>query len=442
MKKLLATLLAMAMMVSLLAGCGPAASAPAETEAPKAEAPAAEAPAAEAPAEEIVLEFQQWFDNEMPAGYLQGVCDAFTAETGVKIKLLSNPYADTKTQLEASAVAGTMADIVALDGGWIYDYATQGHLADLDALYAEIGMDTSKLSLMTAVNGTTVAQPLVNFPSMIAVNRDLLKAAGVEELPETWTEFMEACKAVTDPANNVYGFGMNMSTDNPTCMEFFTSFAWNSGGTVLTAEGKPYMAGNDIMIKTAEFFKSLFDEQVVVPGMYTMTDADKVQEFVNGRIAFMADSVAHLTNIREQAPDMDLTFMLMPHTDDYDGPNFMRVNNWAVGIASSCEHPKEAAMFIEYLLRDEVNADLCVTAGGFAVNTAANPEYTDTSDAFVSIKEAYASGSGKSEYYSMPTAEALMRVLDEELVMYLDGDYATAEEMLESVQVQFDAAYN
>ena len=258
---------------------------------------------------------------------------------------------------------------------------------------------------------------------------------------ETWSELLDACKKVTDPANNVYGFAMNMSTDNATCMEFFAAFAWNSGASILDENGMPYMAGNEILIDTCEFFKSLFDNGVVIPGMYTMTDADKVQEFVNGRVAFMPDSVAHLTNIREQAPDMNVTFINMPHAEGYDGQSYMRVNNWAVGIAESCEYKKEAALFIQYLLGAEVSADLCVHAGGFPVNTAAQPAYTDDSEAFQAISTIYANGKGKAEFYSMPTAEALMRVLDEELVMYIDGDYATAEEMLESVQTQFEAAY-
>lgn len=203
----------------------------------------------------------------------------------------------------------------------------------------------------------------------------------------------------------------------------------------------PFLAGNKVFADTCVFFKSLFDNNVVVPGMYTMTDADKVQEFVNGRIAFMPDSVAHLTNIREQAPNMDITYIHMPHADDYNGDSFMRVNNWAVGIAANCEHPKEAAMFIQYLLDAEVNADLCVHAGGFAVNSAAQPAYTDDSDAFSAIRECYGNASGKAEFYSMPTAEALMRILDEELVMFIDGDYAAVDEMLESVQAQFEAAY-
>jgi len=438
MKKL-KVVISMVIIVAMLAACAPSVT---PTAAPATAAPATAAPAeATEPAEAVTLQFQQWFDNEMAEGYLQSVADAFTEKTGIKIELLSNPYADTKTQIAASAAAGTMADIVALDGGWIYDYATQGSLADMGALFKADGFDTSTISAQTTVNGIVYAQPLVNFPSLMAVNMDLLEAKGITTMPATWSEFLDDAKAVTDPANNIYGFGMNMSTDNSTCMEFFTAFAWNSGGTVLTSDGKPYMAGNQILLDTTDFFKSLFTNEVVVPGMFSMTDADKVQEFVNGRIAFMPDSVAHLSNIQEQAPNMKITYINMPHQDSYTGQSYMRVNNWAVGISANSTHQKEAAQFIEYLLSPEVNADMSVHANGFPVNTAAKPEYTNSSEAFKSIYNVYMNGKGKAEYYSMPTAEALMTVLDIDLVKFIEGDFATAADMMDDVQAQFDAAY-
>lgn len=427
MKKSVAVLLAASLTMAMIAGCG------AKEESSDQ--------SGDTSSGEVVIEFQQWFDNEMEEGYLQSVCDSFYEETGIKVELLSNPYADTKTQLQASSVAGTMADIVALDGSWIYDYATQGMLEDINALFDEIGFDTADVTSQTTVNGTVYAQPLVNFPCLMAVNLDILNDAGITEVPETWSEFLEACKTVTNPEENIYGFGMNMSTDNATCMEYFAAFAWNSGCSIIGDDGKPFMAGNETLIETTEFFKSLFDNEVTVPGMYTMTDADKVEEFTNGRIAFMPDSVAHLTNIQEQAPDMNITYVNMPHQDDYDGESFMRANNWACGIAKNSEHKEEAAQFIAYLLGADVNADLSVHAGGFPVNAKSEPEYTDDSEAFQSICDIYATTTGVAEFYSFPTAEALMRVLDEDLVMYIDGDYSSAEEMMDHVQQEFDAAY-
>ena len=429
MKKTISVFLSGLLTVGLLMGCGE------KTSSSQTKTEASEKSG------EVVIEFQQWFDNEMEEGYLQSVCDAFYEETGIKVELLSNPYADTKTQLQAASVAGTMADIVALDGSWIYDYASQGMLMDLNKLFDAIEFDLTDITSQTTVDGTVYAQPLVNFPCLMAVNQDILNEAGITELPETWSEFLETCKTVTDPANNIYGFAMNMSTDNATCMEYFAAFAWNSGCSIIGEDGKPFMAGNEVLLETTEFFKALFDNEVVVPGMYTMTDADKVEEFTNGRVAFMADSVAHLANIQEQDPDMNVTYINMPHKDDYDGESYMRANNWAVGIAKNSEHPEEAAQFIAYLLGADVNADLCVRAGGFPVNAKAEPVYSNDSEAFQAICDIYETTTGKAEFYSFPTAEALMRVLDEALVMYIDGDYATAEEMMDYVQTEFDAAY-
>ena len=105
MKRIGAMLLVVLMTISMVLGCGSS----------KEETKEASDKSEEASGEGVEIEFQQWFDNEMEEGYLQSVCDAFYKETGIKVKLLSNPYADTKTQLQASSVAGTMADVVALD---------------------------------------------------------------------------------------------------------------------------------------------------------------------------------------------------------------------------------------------------------------------------------------------------------------------------------------
>ena len=176
MKRVGAMLLVVALTACMVLGCGSKEDTKEASEGSKGSS-----------GDGVEIEFQQWFDNEMEEGYLQSVCDSFYDETGIKVKLLSNPYADTKTQLQASSVAGTMADVVALDGSWIYDYATQGMLMDLNDLFGQIGFDTKDISVQTSVNGTVYAQPLVNFPCLMAVNRDILKDAGVTKMPETWT---------------------------------------------------------------------------------------------------------------------------------------------------------------------------------------------------------------------------------------------------------------
>ena len=141
MKKILSLLLAMAMIFALAVCTGTSALAD----------------------DEITLEFQQWWGVELPDGALQEIVDGFTAETGVKIELLSNPYADTKTQIAAGAATGTMADVVGLDGSWVYDFAKQGAIANLSELMEADGYDTTQLSGEVQVDGSTYMIPVVNF---------------------------------------------------------------------------------------------------------------------------------------------------------------------------------------------------------------------------------------------------------------------------------------
>ena len=71
--------------------------------------------------------------------------------------------------------------------------------------------------------------PVVNFAYPMYVNLDLLKQAGVTELPKTWSEFKAAAEAVTRKTQ-AYGW-ISLSTSSPNGIQNqFMSFLWASGG--------------------------------------------------------------------------------------------------------------------------------------------------------------------------------------------------------------------
>lgn len=114
-KKLISALLCVAMVSSMLVGCGsgaaetPAAEAPAaegeaEAETPAAEEPAAEAPAASADGGKVYyLNFKPEVDTQW-----QEIAAAYTAETGVEVKVVT-AASDTYEEVLRSEIAGTDA---------------------------------------------------------------------------------------------------------------------------------------------------------------------------------------------------------------------------------------------------------------------------------------------------------------------------------------------
>ena len=188
----------------------------------------ADSSVAEAPTSDVTLEFQQWWGVELPDGYLQKVVDDYKAKTGVTVKLLNAPWADTKTAITAGASTGTVADIMSVDGAWLYDFVDQGILTDMSALMEADGYDTSALADQWQIDGKTYAIPQINYAYPMFVNMDILKDSGITDLPKTWSEFEEACKKIT--AKGYDAFGLNLDTANPNGIQnVFMGFAWASG---------------------------------------------------------------------------------------------------------------------------------------------------------------------------------------------------------------------
>ena len=392
-------------------------------------------------ADDTTLEFQQWWGVELPDGALQEICDGFTEETGVKIDLLSNPYADTKTQIAAGAAAGTMADVVGLDGSWVYDFAKQGSIANLTELMEADGYDDSQLSDQIKYEGNTYMIPVVNFAYPLFVNTDILEEAGVEEIPTTWSEFLDACDKITTNTDKA-AYAIPLSTEAPNGIQNqFTSWLWASGGNLLQ-DGKPALTDNDKLAQLVDMVKTMKDKGYLSDGAEAMKEQDMVNEFENGRLAFMVDGISHLTTIKTESPDLNFTFANMPVMDDYSDKSGMDVANWGIGIADNCENKEAAMQFVEYLMSPEVNAKLAQLANAFPGNSTAEPDYSSNDELFQKAFEIFSEGYAINEFTGAPTAEDLMRSMNEQLVLYIDGDTASVDEMLSATQEAWEAAYN
>lgn len=388
----------------------------------------------------VTLEFQQWWGVELPEGALDEICQKFTDDTGIKIELLSNPYADTKTQIAAGAAAGTMADVVGLDGSWVYDFAKQGSISNLTKLMEKDGYDVSQLSDQIKYEGNTYMIPVVNFAYPLYVNMDILKKAGVEKVPTTWTEFMDACEKITSKTDAA-AYAIPLSSEAPNGIQNqFMSWVWASGGSMLN-EGKPGLKGNETVKAVTDLFKEMSEKGYLAKGVNAMKEQDMVNEFQNGRLAFMVDGISHLTLIKEEAPDLNFYYAPMPVKDGYAEKSGLDVANWGIGIASNCEHQEEAMKFVEYLMSPEVNAELAQLANAFPGNSTSEPDYSSNDELFKKAYDIFGKGYVINEFTGAPTSEDLMRSFNEQFVLYLDGDTASADEMLNEVQKAWEPAF-
>ncbi len=382
----------------------------------------------------ITLEFSQWWEPELPEGEFRALMDEFEAQNpGITVELISGPYSTTRDQIVAGAATGTMADVVGLDGAWVNDFVRQGSLANLTELMADAEFDDSELAAQIQLNGSTWMIPVVNFVYPVFVNEDLVEAAGIEELPTTRAEFAEAAATLTDVENNVYGWVLPLSMEQPNGIQNdVMSWVWASGGSMME-DGMPNLVDNEDVTSAMVFIKDLYDAGVIAPGSFSMREQDKVEEFTNGRVGMMINTLAHINLIRDRNPDLNFAITALPAVEGYDGPRGLPYASWGIGVAENSEHQAEAWKLVEFLMSAEINSRLSSIANAFPGNVNATPDFVETDELFADAFEVFQTGYLANEFVGLPVAENLMREFNEQFQLYLDGDLEV-DEMLANAQ--------
>lgn len=381
----------------------------------------------------VTLEFAQWWEPELPADALRGLMDEFEADNpGIKVELLSGPYASTKEQLFAGAAAGTMSDVVGLDGAWISDFAKQGALADLSTPMDDAGYDDSQLAAQIELDGSTYMIPVINFVYPMFTNDALLAEAGIDSPPSTRSEFEAAANALNDLDSTTSGWVLPLSAEAPNGIQNdVMSWVWASGGSMLK-DGKPDLTNDDVT-SAIDYIKGLWDDGVIAPGALTMKEQDKVEEFTNGRVGMMIDSLAHINLIRESNPDLEFSVSALPAVDGFEGDRGIPYAAWGIGVSESSDHQEEAWKLVEFMMSKDTNSTLSTLANAFPGNNTAEPDFSQSDDLFKQAFDIYSSGYPANEFVGLPVAEQLMPEFDEELQLMLTGDQSV-NDMLSNSQ--------
>lgn len=377
---------------------------------------------------EVTLEFAQWWAPELPEGSFEKLISEFESQNpNIKVKLLSAPYASTKQQLISGAASRTLPDVVGLDGAWVNDFAKQGAITDLSKLMSEANYDAGQLASQVQVEGKTYMIPVVNFVYPLFVNKDLLGKAGIQQVPSTRSEFLDAAKKISALGGNVKGWALPLDTAVPNGIQNdVMSWLWASGGSMLTQDGQPALTTPQVK-STVEYVKSLHDAGVIAPGFLTMKEQDKVEKFTTGQVGMMIDSLAHINLIKENNPNLDFTVAAIPAEEGYTGPRGIPYASWGIGIAESSKHKAEAFKLVQFLLSEQANAQLSTLANGFPGNKSAEPDFSKSDPLFKTAFDIYQQGKVANEFVGLPKSEELMRSFDEQLQLVLTGKQSVDE---------------
>jgi multiple sugar transport system substrate-binding protein len=295
------------------------------------------------------LVFTQWWEDELEEGTLLALAEEFEAlHPGVTVRLDTRPYAEILSVLRSPGESSPAPDIVGLDPFWFEDLVRQDMLEELGP------WESTENLPMEPPEGSDWeyekwGRHLISFINPLYYNIALLREAGFDRPPKSRSEMLSYARSVTEAGTGRHALAMAIGPENPLGV-YRDVFSWVRAFSPLTfRESRPDFSARSIS-RALDFLWELRQEGCIAPGIFTKTEAEKLEDFVQGRAAMMIASVANIDLLRQRMGEGAFGITLVPGESSFEGKPVLGLTAWRLGIPRSAARKDEARAFLSFLL--------------------------------------------------------------------------------------------
>lgn len=233
--------------------------------------------------------FTQENANDGVGTYEKKIVEAFESQNpDIKVKLETIDFTSGPEKITTAIEAGTAPDVLFDAPGRIIAWGKAGKLADLNDLFTDefiADVNNDEIIKASKAGDTAYMYPISSAPFYMALNRDMVKDAGVEDLvKEGWTtaDFEKVLKALKDKGYNPGSFFSNGQGGDQGPRAFFANLNSNP---ITDAEVTKYTTDTPEAIKSMEQIQGWIEDGLVMNGSQYDGSAD-IQNFANGQTSF------------------------------------------------------------------------------------------------------------------------------------------------------------
>lgn len=224
------------------------------------------------------------------------------------VGVFTGSYDDTKVKSQAAAEAGRPPAVVLMSANFVTELWMNDQIVPVADYMEAAGVDPQAfiqefwpaVRPNAIINGRLYAVPFQNSTPILYYNKDHFAAAGIDEAPETWAEWVEAAKALTLAEEERWGLMMPSNYDYLGWI--IQSLTMANGGQFYNAEYPGEVYFDDPSTKGAlRLWRDMAHDHKVVPT--GVTDSKQVSTaFFSGKASMIVLSTGALSFVRENAP--------------------------------------------------------------------------------------------------------------------------------------------
>ena len=362
MKKVLSTVLASAMVLSLAACGGSGSSSGGSTQSGGSGSSSSGGD----------LTINIWDANQQKG--IQTICDDWTALGNPKVKVEVIDWDNYWTLLEAGASGGQLADVFWMHSDYAQIYMENDILLDLTGYIEKDGVDMSIYypdiaAIYKRDDGKIFALPKDHDTIALLYNKALFDQAGVEYPTDEWTyeDMYEAAKKITEATpDDTYGYALNTSNDQDGWYNYIYSYGGNVVNTEKTDTGIDSAESKAAMEMVRKMLTVATPQAVVAE-----SGTDSL--FQSGKVGMITQGSWMINSFYTAENSKDYAWAEIPYCDRNGDGKCQKDERWTCynglgwAAAANTGNPDAAASLIEYLCSKDAQvkqAELGVTMAG------------------------------------------------------------------------------
>lgn len=258
----------------------------------------------------------------------------------------------------------TEADVMQINYAWLDEYSADGEgFYDLNELSEYIDLDnfTDEEKSYGMKGGKLNALPIAMNTHTFYYNQDVLDQYGLD-IPKTWDDLFTMGKALA--ADDKYVLGMSKKQ----LFLMMIAYYEQNYGTQLFHENGSLAVDEEGIAFLLAFYKDMIDEHVLCP-VDTFDRSKYMSGEIAGTMCWISDTKIYCDGLAETGARVSRAGYPVVNGAKSSGWYTKPATMWA--ISADTEHPKEAAMLLDYLLNDPDMAKLQQTEKGVPVSDAA-----------------------------------------------------------------------
>ena len=289
-------------------------------------------------------------------GYMKPLIAEFEKQNpDVKIKWIDVPYSEGEKRTLASILSSTPPDLVNLTPDFSSVLAQKQALEYIDCAKLKDYNKQITQSLMT--DGKCYAVPFYATSSLTFYNKDLLKKAGIKQVPKTYDELNLLAPLIKQKTGAFVT--MPTLTENDTLLKILNKSGINT----------PQTLTSDRSVKIFEGYRTLYQKDLIPRESITQNHQEALEKYMSGQLAFIQSGANFLNIVKENAPQVFKHTDVAPQFTGDNGKYDVSVMNLIIPVRA--KHKDGALRFALFLTNKQNQIELAKLTTILPVNNLA-----------------------------------------------------------------------